>query len=122
MVNNFRAHRIIWNNLNWMRYYKEPSLYEQRMKRLSCKIFHKHYEKPMSETLARSSDQNMKCNFLEKDAYKRNLISRFSSIPFDLDDNKNPNYYTHNPQIRELTFKLREYGLFRYVSSILSNL
>ena len=98
-----------------MRYYREPVLYEERMKRLSCKIFNEYYEKPMSESLAKSSDQNLKCKFLEKDAYRRNLISRFSSMPFDLDNNKNPNYYTNNPQIRELTYKLREYGLFRYV-------
>lgn len=111
--NNFIAHRIIWKNLYWMRYHREPDLYTERMKRLSCKIFHEYYEKPMSESMARSSDQNLKCNFLEKDAYRRNLITRFSQIPFDLDDSKNPNYYTHNPQIRELTFKLREYGLFR---------
>lgn len=113
--NNFQAHRIIWKNLYWMRYHREPDLYKERMKRLSCKIFNEYYEKPMSESLARSSDQNLKCKFLDKDAYRRNLISRFSSIPFDLDNSKNPNYYTHNPQVRELTFRLREYGLLRLV-------
>lgn len=111
--NNFIAHKIIWKNLTWMRYYKEPSLYDQCMKRLSCKIFNEYYEKPMTESMARSSDQLLKCSFLEKDVYRRNLIKRFSSQPIDLDNDKNQNYYTHNPQIRELTFKLRQYGLFR---------
>ena len=96
-----------------MRYYTEPTLYEQCMKRLRCKIFNEYYEKPMSEAMARSSDQNLKCDFLDRDAYRRNLIQRFSLPPFDLDDDKNPNYYTHNPQVRTLTFKLREYGLYR---------
>lgn len=105
--NNFLAYKILFNNISWMRSYKEPSLYDQRMKRLSCKIFNEHYEKPMSQSLARTSDQDLKRKFLQRDAYKRNLISRFSEIQFDLDDNRNQNYYTHNPQVRELTFKLR---------------
>lgn len=99
----------------WAKYYEEPSLYDQRMKRLSCKIFNEYYEKPMPRDLARSGDHQAKKVFMSSLIQDYNLISRVSAMPIDLDDNRNANYYPAHAQISALTYKLREYGLYRYV-------
>jgi hypothetical protein len=107
-----------WPLNYWAKYYEEPSLYSQRMKRLSCKIFNEYYEKPMPRDLARSADHEAKRSFMSKLIQDYNLIARVSTTPIDLDDNRNDKYYPAHPQIRSLTFKLREYGLFRYVTKL----
>ena len=40
-------------------------------------------------------------------------IVRLSKLPFDIDPDKNMNYYPPHPQIREFVWTLRKYGLFR---------
>lgn len=113
-------YRILrWPLIRWMKYYEEPPLYEQRMKRLSCKIFNDYYEKPMPRDLAHSADLQAKKTYLSKLIQDHNLLLRMSTMPLDLDDTRNEKYYPAHPQIRSLTYKLREYGLFRLVSNIL---
>lgn len=45
--------------------------------------------------------------------HNRRLVERAAQLPADLNPQMNPDYYPPHPQIRELVYILRQYGLFR---------
>ncbi|XP_053212108.1 28S ribosomal protein S33, mitochondrial-like [Panonychus citri] len=96
-----------------MSWYRGPSLYSQKMRRLGSKIFNEYRAPPMPKEVATSSDLAVKKDFKYTIISCRNVIERQSREPHDLNSAWNPNWYPAHPQIRELTHTLRQYGLFR---------
>ena len=92
---------------------KCPSIYTQKMARLSCKIFGQHYEPPMPVEIASGVDYRPKAMWQNLQVHNRRVVERTAQRPLDLDTYHNPNYYPPHPQIRELVYVLRQYGLFR---------
>ena len=90
------------------------SKYDQRMRRLSCKIFNDFYipEKPIKDFDYGVQHPPLNAWFIKWHndilVYERN-----QARPIDLDSTRNHKYYVAHPQIRLLTHLLREYGLFR---------
>lgn len=83
------------------------------MSRLSCKIFGQHYEPPMPLEIASGVDCRPKFAWQNLQVHNHRLVERTAQQPIDLSTNYNPNYYPPHPQIRNLVYILRQYGLFR---------
>lgn len=98
-----------------MSWYKLPSSYAQKMKRLSCKIFGEYYKPPMPEELAYTIDKGHVGKWSGIHSQNQQQIGRQSALPFDLDSDWNPKYYPAHPQMKSLVHYLRLHGLFRYV-------
>lgn len=91
------------------------SKYQQRMRKLSCKIFNDFYIPELSkkEELDYSRSHPPVQQWLNKWHSDLRAYERNQDRPFDLDGSRNYKYYPAHPQIRQLTHVLREYGLFR---------
>ena len=90
------------------------SKYQQRMRKLSCKIFNDFYipELPKKEFDYSISHPPVQ-QWIVKWHNDMRAFERNQEQPFDLNTQKNQKYYPAHPQIRALTHVLREYGLFR---------
>lgn len=88
--------------------------YAQRMRRLSCKIFNDFYvpELPKKD-LDYGTHHPPVTEWSTKWFNDYRAYARNQDKPLDLDSNRNEKYYPAHPQIRALTYTLREYGLFR---------
>lgn len=88
--------------------------YNQRMRRLSCKIFNDFYVPELTKTdLDYGKYHAPVQQFINKWHSDLRAFERNQVLPFDLDESKNHKYYPPHPQYRVLTDKLREYGLYR---------
>ncbi|KAI1301365.1 28S ribosomal protein S33, mitochondrial [Halotydeus destructor] len=96
-----------------MSWYKIPSNYSQKMKRLSCKIFGEYYTPPAPAEYVYMADTSVLARFNGHHYQNEQQTKRQSALPFDLNPDKNPNYYPAHPQIRSLVHTLRLHGLFR---------
>ena len=94
--------------------YYFTSKYQQRMRRLSCKIFNEFYipeieKKDMDHGFSHPPNYT----FANKWHNDMRVFERNQERPLDLNPDRNYKYYPAHPQIRQLTHVLREYGLFR---------
>lgn len=96
-----------------MAWYRLPTLYSQRMSRLSCKIFGQFYHVPMPKEIGNGVSLVPKYYWETVQFHNNRTVERMAQKPSDLDTNINPNFYPAHPQIRELMYVLRQYGLFR---------
>lgn len=90
------------------------SKYDQRMRKLSCKIFNDFYipELPKKDLDYSHHHQPVR-QWAAKWHNDMRVWERNQEQPFDLNEAKNAKYYPAHPQLRQLTHVLREYGLFR---------
>lgn len=90
------------------------SQYHQKMRMLSCKIFNDFY---VPELTREELDYGQLHEPVQKWMWEwyTNYVAhmRHQAKPWDLDPEKNREYYPPHPQIRALTHQLREYGLYR---------
>lgn len=93
---------------------KSTTKYDQRMRRLSCKIFNEFYvpEVPPNLKDYGLSDSRVISSYA-KTVQSMRVVYRHMEKPFDLDPNHNYKYYPAHPQMRALTNQLREIGLYR---------
>ncbi|CAG2165301.1 unnamed protein product [Oppiella nova] len=91
------------------------SKYSQRMARLSQKIFGQYRRPPMPPDIQRHRTRAVYARHAFAALHHRNeaVIDRMSSLPLDLDCQRNPLYYPPHPQVYVLINRLREMGLFR---------
>lgn len=93
---------------------KLTTKYDQRMKKLSCKIFNEYHvpEIDKKDLLYGLYHPPLQQNIVR---WHRDLrtVERHTERPLDIDPRRNYKYYPAHPQIRALTHTLREYGLFR---------
>lgn len=84
------------------------------MRKLSCKIFNDYYIPELSkkEIEYGTANQTVKDWFGQWVSDLR-VYQRAQERPLDLDRDRNENYYPAHPQLRSLTYILREYGLYR---------
>lgn len=94
---------------------KVPSLYSQKMKRLSCKIFGEYYYPPMPKEVAASNDIIRKKFWAAAHEQNEAVIRRQAQLPADLNTCWTMKYYPPHPQIRNLMYSLRQHGLYRSV-------
>lgn len=90
------------------------SKYQQRMRRLSCKIFNDFYvpELPKQDLDYSYYHQPVQA-WIKKWFSDMRAMQRNEDLPLDLNPQLNPKYYVAHPQFRMLTNELREYGLYR---------
>lgn len=90
------------------------SKYDQRMKKLSCKIFNEfHVPEIHKKDLLYGISHRPLAQNLRKWHRDIRTFERNQEKPIDLNTDRNYKYYPAHPQIRALTHTLREYGLFR---------
>lgn len=95
-------------------WYKLPSAYSQRISRLSSKIFGLFYQPPMPVEVQNHGNDMKAFNLWNNlQVHNRRVVERMAQKPADLNTYCNPNYYPPHPQIRELVYILRQYGLYR---------
>ena len=99
-----------------MSWYRGPSLYSQKMRRLGAKIFNEYRSPEMPHSIATAADDKIRKDFIYKDRTCRSLVLRHSKKPDDLNTWFNPQYYPPHPQLRSLMYILRQHGLFRLVN------
>lgn len=88
--------------------------YEQRMRKLSCKIFNDYYipELTRKEMEYGTGHQPVAAWFANWYSDFRTW-ERNQERPIDIDENRNEKYFPAHPQMRALTNTLRDYGLYR---------
>lgn len=90
------------------------SKYDQKMRRLSCKIFNDFYIPELTKKeLDYSISHPPVAQWANKWHNDMRAWERNQTIPDDLNSETNYKYYPAHPQIRELTGVLRNYGLYR---------
>lgn len=98
-----------------MSWYRGPSLYSQKMRRLGAKIFNEYRTPDVPHEVATSADDKIRQDFIYKDRTCKTLVQRQSKIPDDLNTWFNPEYYPPHPQLRSLMYIVRLHGLYRSV-------
>jgi hypothetical protein len=101
-------------------YYNMPSSFSQKMDKLSCKIFGEYYRPPMPPHVAAITNPAVHFHWGKVHDQNQALIKRQSKLPDDIDPWKTINYYPPHPQIRSLMHTLRQFGLYRYVTTDLT--
>ena len=96
-----------------MSWFRAPSLYSQKMKRLGAKIFNEYRPPDMPKEVATAADKAVIKDFNYTLRSNHNVIERQMKEPNDLNSGWNPKWYPAHPQIREMMFTLRKYGLYR---------
>lgn len=94
---------------------KFTTKYNERMKKLSCKIFNEHHipEINKKDLLYGTGHPPLYRNIVKWHKNLRTFERNAFDRPLDLDSERNYKYYPAHPQIRALTHTLREYGLYR---------
>lgn len=90
------------------------SSYSQKMRKLSCKIFNDFYVPELNRAdLDHGQHHAPVYAWTSKWIQDLRTVDRSRQAPLDLESHRNPKYYPAHPQIREMTHRLREYGLYR---------